>query len=90
MFVNEVFKDIRLVGAPPSNIGKFGGDSRCESFGATRGDDGRMGYRKDCTKMEGIWVECPYLRWPFKRRVARNFTKNSGLLEANRNSSKDS
>lgn len=27
MYVNEVFKDIRLVGAPPSNIGKFGGDT---------------------------------------------------------------
>ncbi len=27
LFVNEVYKDIRLVGAPPSNIGKFGGDT---------------------------------------------------------------
>ncbi len=27
LFVTEVFKDIRLVGAPPSNIGKFGGDT---------------------------------------------------------------
>jgi len=27
LYVNEVFKDIRLVGAPPSNIGKFGGDT---------------------------------------------------------------
>ncbi|MDD4602266.1 MAG: S46 family peptidase [Bacteroidales bacterium] len=27
LVVNEVFKDIRLVGAPPSNIGKFGGDT---------------------------------------------------------------
>ncbi|MCK5774934.1 MAG: S46 family peptidase [Bacteroidales bacterium] len=27
MFFYEVFKDIRLVGAPPSNIGKFGGDT---------------------------------------------------------------
>ena len=27
MFVYEVFKDVRLVGAPPSNIGKFGGDT---------------------------------------------------------------
>ena len=27
LFVNEVFRDVRLVGAPPSNIGKFGGDS---------------------------------------------------------------
>ena len=27
LFVSEVFKDIRLVGAPPSNIGKFGGDT---------------------------------------------------------------
>ncbi|MDD4576179.1 MAG: S46 family peptidase, partial [Bacteroidales bacterium] len=27
MYVNEIFKDIRLVGAPPSNIGKFGGDT---------------------------------------------------------------
>ncbi len=27
MLYNQVFKDIRLVGAPPSNIGKFGGDT---------------------------------------------------------------
>jgi len=27
MFITEVFKDIRLVGAPPSDIGKFGGDT---------------------------------------------------------------
>ncbi len=27
MFVYEVFKDVRLVGAPPSAIGKFGGDT---------------------------------------------------------------
>ncbi|MGB8491151.1 MAG: S46 family peptidase [Bacteroidales bacterium] len=27
LFVNEIFRDIRLVGAPPSAIGKFGGDT---------------------------------------------------------------
>jgi len=27
LFVTEIFKDVRLVGAPPSNIGKFGGDT---------------------------------------------------------------
>lgn len=27
MFINETFKDIRLVGTPPESIGKFGGDS---------------------------------------------------------------
>ena len=27
MFIYETFKDIRLVGAPPSSIGKFGGDT---------------------------------------------------------------
>lgn len=27
MMYNEVFRDVRLVGAPPSNIGKFGGDT---------------------------------------------------------------
>ncbi len=27
LFVNEIFEDVRLVGAPPSNIGKFGGDT---------------------------------------------------------------
>lgn len=27
MIITETFKDIRLVGAPPSNIGKFGGDT---------------------------------------------------------------
>ncbi|HNW57950.1 MAG TPA: S46 family peptidase, partial [Bacteroidales bacterium] len=27
LFINEIFKDIRLVGAPPSAIGKFGGET---------------------------------------------------------------
>ena len=27
MMYNRIFKDVRLVGAPPSNIGKFGGDT---------------------------------------------------------------
>ncbi len=27
LFVNETFKDIRLVGAPPSSVGKYGGDT---------------------------------------------------------------
>ena len=27
LLLNEVFKDVRLVGCPPSNIGKFGGDT---------------------------------------------------------------
>jgi hypothetical protein len=27
MFVYEVYKDVRLVGAPPSSVGKFGGDT---------------------------------------------------------------
>jgi hypothetical protein len=27
LYVNEVFKDVRLVGTPPSAIGKFGGDT---------------------------------------------------------------
>ncbi len=27
LIVNEVFRDVRLVGAPPSAIGKFGGDT---------------------------------------------------------------
>ncbi len=27
MFLNEVFTDVRLIGAPPSAIGKFGGDT---------------------------------------------------------------
>jgi len=27
LFVNEIFMDVRLVGAPPSAIGKFGGDT---------------------------------------------------------------
>ncbi len=27
LFVNEVFRDVRLVGAPPSSIGRFGGDT---------------------------------------------------------------
>lgn len=27
MYINEVFTDVRLAGAPPSNIGKFGGDT---------------------------------------------------------------
>ena len=27
LFVYEIFKDVRLVGAPPSSIGKYGGDT---------------------------------------------------------------
>ncbi|MFC2107348.1 S46 family peptidase [Bacteroidota bacterium] len=27
LFINEIYEDVRLVGAPPSNIGKFGGDT---------------------------------------------------------------
>ncbi len=27
LFISEVFRDVRLVGAPPSSIGKFGGDT---------------------------------------------------------------
>jgi hypothetical protein len=27
LFVTETFRDVRLVGAPPSSIGKFGGDT---------------------------------------------------------------
>ena len=27
LFVNEIFRDVRLVGAPPSAIGKFGGET---------------------------------------------------------------
>src|SRR5690606_5932160 len=27
LFVTEVYKDVRLVGAPPSSIGKFGSDT---------------------------------------------------------------
>jgi len=27
LFINEVFRDVRLVGAPPSSIGSFGGDT---------------------------------------------------------------
>ncbi len=27
LFINEIFKDVRLVGAPPSAMGKFGGDT---------------------------------------------------------------
>lgn len=27
LMYNEIFKDVRMVGAPPSNIGKFGGDT---------------------------------------------------------------
>ena len=27
LFVNEVYNDVRMVGAPPSSIGKFGGDT---------------------------------------------------------------
>jgi hypothetical protein len=27
LFVNEIFRDVRLVGAPPSSIGKFGGET---------------------------------------------------------------
>ena len=38
LFVNEVFKDIRLVGAPPTSIGAFGGDADNWSWPRHTGD----------------------------------------------------
>ncbi|MAY83287.1 MAG: serine protease [Flavobacteriales bacterium] len=38
MFVTEVFKDVRMVGAPPSAIGKFGGDTDNWSWPRHTGD----------------------------------------------------
>lgn len=38
LFITETFKDIRLVGAPPSSIGKFGGDIDNYSWPRHTGD----------------------------------------------------
>ncbi len=38
LFIYEVFPDVRLVGAPPSNIGKFGGDTDNWVFPRHTGD----------------------------------------------------
>ena len=38
LFVYEVYEDVRLVGAPPSNIGKFGGDTDNWMFPRHTGD----------------------------------------------------
>lgn len=38
MFVTETFKDVRLVGAPPSSIGKFGSDTDNWSYPRHTGD----------------------------------------------------
>ncbi len=38
LFVNEIFKDVRLVFAPPSSIGKFGGDTDNWMFPRHTGD----------------------------------------------------
>ncbi|MTI32196.1 S46 family peptidase [Xanthovirga aplysinae] len=38
MFVTETYKDVRLVGAPPSSIGKFGGDTDNWMFPRHAGD----------------------------------------------------
>lgn len=38
MFVKEIFKDVRLVGAPPSSIGKFGGGTDNWMWPAHTGD----------------------------------------------------
>lgn len=38
LFINEIFKDVRLVFAPPSSIGKFGGDTDNWEFPRHTGD----------------------------------------------------
>ncbi|MEO6903091.1 MAG: S46 family peptidase [Bacteroidia bacterium] len=38
LFITETFKDVRLVGAPPSSIGKFGGDIDNYSWPRQTGD----------------------------------------------------
>ena len=48
MIYNEVFKDVRMVGAPPSNIGKFGGDTDNWVWPRHTGDFSALGCCKLC------------------------------------------
>ena len=62
MMVTETFKDIRLVGAPPSNIGKFGGDTDNWMWPRHTGDFSlfRIYVGKDGTPSEYAEDNVPY------------------------------
>ena len=52
LFVYETFRDVRLVGAPPSSIGKFGGDTDNWMWPRHTGDFSI--FRVYCGRMENL------------------------------------
>ena len=62
MFITETFKDVRLVGAPPSSIGKFGGDTDNWMWPRHTGDFSvfRIYADKDNKPAEYAWDNVPY------------------------------
>jgi len=57
MFVTEVYKDVRLVGAPPSAIGKFGGDTDNWSWPRHTGDFSLFRIYADSNNMPAEYSE---------------------------------
>lgn len=57
MFVTEVFNDVRLVGAPPSAIGKFGGDTDNWSWPRHTGDFSLFRIYADSNNMPAEYSE---------------------------------
>ena len=61
MYINEVFTDVRLVGAPPSNIGKFGGDTDNWMWPRHTGDFSMFRvYARDCKPADFSKDNTPY------------------------------
>jgi hypothetical protein len=55
LIVNEVFRDVRLVGAPPSAIGKFGGDTDNWVWPRHTGDFSLFRVYADSTNNPAAW-----------------------------------
>ena len=55
LIVNEVFRDVRLVGAPPSSIGKFGGDTDNWVWPRHTGDFSLFRVYADKDNMPAAW-----------------------------------
>lgn len=68
LFVNEVFRDVRLVGAPPSSIGKYGGDTDNWMWPRHSGDFALFRVYADTNNMPADYspYNVPYqLKWHF-------------------------
>ncbi len=78
LFVFETFKDIRLVGAPPSSIGKFGGDTDNWMWPRHTGDFSlfRIYANKDNKPAEYSADNVPYHPKKYLNISLKGYTKN--------------